>query len=359
MQRALGVALFGAALTVAAGAGYSVWRARSASAPLPAALVAAKAPATPQAAAAVGTFVDPLSPDRPVTVDATPREVVGNWVTARPAFQYSRKAAERSGVEPCAIAAGDTSSFDDWTPLAQGHFSAPRGLALDASGHFDLVIHLNGDEPVRRELIESRQNIVLYTFTLDPSRSYAPLFTGTHLFDAIVSGVEHSISKKAGRAAHVGHVALSAWSAGFIGIEAALAQNGSKDVDAVVLIDGLHAPRGDESAFKAQLKPFVDYAARAAAGERFMLVSHSSIDPPDFASTTECAHYLIASLGGKPQPVRRADPLGLELVEYFDRGDFHVRGYAGNDKADHCAQLAVLRDAFGALGRRWTRTPNE
>jgi hypothetical protein len=51
--------------------------------------------------------------------------------------------------------------------------------------------------------------------------------------------------------------------------------------------------------------------------------------------------------------VRRNDALGLELVEYFTRGNFHVRGYAGNDKADHCAQLGVLRDAFAALGRRW------
>jgi hypothetical protein len=62
---------------------------------------------------------------------------------------------------------------------------------------------------------------------------------------------------------------------------------------------------------------------------------------------------LIASLGGKPQPVRREDRYGLELVEFFSEGAFQVRGYAGNDRADHCAQLAVLRDAFVALGTRW------
>jgi hypothetical protein len=163
------------------------------------------------------------------------------------------------------------------------------------------------------------------------------------------------VTDPAGRPPHVEHVALSAWSAGFVGIEAMLAQPGSRDVDSVVLVDGLHAPRSDAEAFRAQLKPFVDFAARAAAGERFMFVSHSSIDPADFASTTECAHYLVAQLGGKPQAVRRADPMGLELVEYFARGDFNVRGYAGNDKADHCAQLAVLRDVYRALGRRWSR----
>jgi hypothetical protein len=35
-----------------------------------------------------------------------------------------------------------------------------------------------------------------------------------------------------------------------------------------------------------------------------------------------------------------------------------VRGYAGNDKADHCAQLALLRDVYAELGRRWSRIGN-
>jgi len=298
-------------------------------------------------------LIDPLDPERPILLDSGSRPVSANWVTARPAFQYSRKAVDRGGIEPCAGESVDTSSFADWVTVGQGHFSAPKTLKLDSSGRFDLVIHLNGDEPVRKQLLKSGQPFVLFTLTLDPSRGYAPLFTGTRLYQAIVSGVEQGVSRQLGATAHVGHVAMSAWSAGFVGIAAALGQPTGNEFDAVILIDGLHAPRGDSLSFKAQLKPFVDYAARAAAGERLMFITHSSIDPPDFASTTECAHYLVSSLGGKPQAVRRADPWGLELIEYFARGDLQVRGYAGNDKADHCAQLVVLRDAFAALGKRW------
>jgi hypothetical protein len=303
-----------------------------------------------------GLLQDPVSPGRPVALDQRPRALVGDWVSARPAFQYSRSTDERGGIEPCATQAVDSTSFGDWVQLKQGRFSAPRDLRFDAAGNFDLVIHLNGDEPIRRELIKSQQPFVLYTLTLAPNEGYAPLFSGAYLFDAILAGVEQAISKKTGRAARVGHVAMSAWSAGFVGIAAALAQSKIRQIDAVLLIDGLHAPRNDELAFKAQLQPFVDYAARAASGERFMFVTHSSIDPPSFASTTECAHYLVASLSARPLAVRREDVWGLELVEYFSRGDFHVRGYAGNDKPDHCAQLALLRDAFAALGRRWSGT---
>jgi hypothetical protein len=311
------------------------------------------ASAAPATATAPGTIKDPLVPERPLPIDAQPRVDAGNWVTARPGFQSSKTTAERGGVEPCAARAADTSSLEDWAPVGRGKFTAPRGLALDENGGFDLVIHLLGDEPIRRELIESRQQFVLYTLTVGQNQSYAPLFTGSQLQTSIVAGIEQALTKRLGKPAHLRHLAMSAWSAGFVGIEAALSQPWAKDIDAVILIDGLHAPRANEVAFKAQMKPFVDFAARAAQGERSFLISHSSIDPPDFASTTECAHYLIASLGGRPQPVRRSDHFGLELVEFFSQGDFQVRGYAGNDKADHCAQLAVLRDAFVALGTRW------
>jgi hypothetical protein len=309
---------------------------------------------TPRSAAAPGTLVDPLAPERLVTIDSTRRGVTSAWVAARPAFQYSRSALERGNVEPCATQKVDSSGFDAWLPLARGRFSAPKQMQLDVAGGFDLVIHLNGDEPVRRELIESKQGFALYTLTLPPKQGYAPEFNSTRLYEAIVTGTEQLVTERAGRAAHVRHVAFSAWSAGFVGIAAALSQPASKAVDAVILVDGLHAPRNDRFAFKAQLEPFVAYAKRAAAGQAFMFVSHSSVDPPGFASTTECAHYLIAELGGKPQAVKRQDAMGLELVEYFSTGDLHVRGYAGNDKPDHCAQLAVLRDVFAALGRRWS-----
>jgi hypothetical protein len=311
-------------------------------------------------ASAPGMLIDPLHPDRPAMRDMAARPSSGDWIKARPGFQYSRPAAERGGVEPCASREVDTSSFEDWVPLIQGHYSAPRALHLDAGGRFDLILHLNGDGPVRRELIASGQPLVLYTLTIDMSKSYAPLFSSPYLFDAIVAGIEESMSKKKGQPAHVGRIAMSAWSAGFIGIAAALGQPKIRDIrniDAVILIDGLHAPRGDRAAFTLQLQPFVDYAKRAAAKETFMFISHSSIDPPNFASTTEAAHYLVSALGGKPEPVRRDDALGLELIEFYSKGNLHVRGYAGNDKADHCAQLALLRDAYTALGKRWAEPP--
>jgi len=346
MHRAPKAALLSAALVLMPGvAGCEREPAPQIAKPKPAA--SAPLPANPP-----GTIADPLDPKRPMTVDAE-RRVEAGWVTARPGFQSSRSAAQRGGIEPCAPQPVDTSAFEDWVPLSRGKFTAPRALALDESGGFDLVIHLLGDEPIRRELILSQQPFALYSLTVGLNQSYAPLFTGTQLQASIIAGIEQALSKRLGKPAHLRHLAMSAWSAGFVGIEAALAQPWANQIDSVILIDGLHAPRNNDVIFKAQMKAFVDFAALAARGERSFFISHSSINPPDFASTSECAHYLIAARGGKPQPVHRADQFGLDLIEFYKEGEFQVRGYAGNDKADHCAQLAVLRDAFTALGARW------
>lgn len=309
--------------------------------------------AAPVRSGLTDTLVDPLAPERPPVLDTSARPAAsGSWVTARPGFQFSRPPSERGGVNPCALPEVDTSAFEPWSNLAKGRFIAPLEGALDASGRFDLVIHLFGDELARRELAESRQKFVLYSLTLDAGENYAALFSGSGFYGQILAQVEESLGKRRGTPAHVRHVALSAWSAGYMGVLATLTQPEAKDVDAVVLIDGMHGPR---DALEHQLAPFVDFARRAAAGERFMLVTHSSIDPPDFASTTESAHHLVSALGAHPEAVRRNDRYGLELVEFFTRENFHVRGYAGNDKADHCAQVTLLRDAYAALGRRWKR----
>src|SRR5437870_5803795 len=175
--------------------------------------VVAVAQSAPSASATPGTLIDALLPDRPMLID-TSRVEAADWVSARPGFQYSHSAVERGGVEPCATQEVDTGAFDDWMPLGKGRFIAPRDFGLDQEGRFDLVIHLHGEEPVRRELVKSGARFVLYTLTLDPSQSYAPPFSGSGLFQAIVSELEQAMSKRSGRAAHAGHVALSAWSAG-------------------------------------------------------------------------------------------------------------------------------------------------
>ena len=124
----------------------------------------------------------------------------------------------------------------------------------------------------------------------------------------------------------------------------------------MVLLDGLHCGYGKETLDDLQMEPFLRFARQAAAGQKFMFISHSSIIPPGYASTTETANYLIEKLGGWPQhgKPRGSDPWGLDLVSRFDQVTFHVRGYSGNDKMDHCAHIGLYTDILKTrLAPRW------
>jgi hypothetical protein len=61
-------------------------------------------------------------------------------------------------------------------------------------------------------------------------------------------------------------------------------------------------------------------------------------------------------MGGSPEESysRAGDPLGLDMISRYSRGGFHVRGYAGNDTLDHCAQLSLYKDVLRThVAPRW------
>ncbi|HET9930105.1 MAG TPA: hypothetical protein VFQ35_05450 [Polyangiaceae bacterium] len=309
-------------------------------------------PPKAEPAPAPTTIDDPLRPDR--AAELSSRAPIGeNWVKSAPQkeFQYSKKSGER-GVEPCAAPSPEAAKRT--LPLSRGYLFLGNDDPASAGDQFDLVFHLNGEGPVRRELVESKQPFVLYTLTLPPTESYAPLFAGSRLLAHLIDEISAQVSRSRQKPARLRHLALSAWSAGFEGVRSILYQPEADRVDAVLLIDGLHGPRGGKG-LGTQLASFVDFAKRAERGERWFSVTHSSIPTSEFTSTTESAHFLENELGGKPTRVARDDGFGLELVEMFDKGNLHVRGYAGNDKADHCAQLLLMRELFVALHRYFER----
>ncbi|MCA9594016.1 MAG: hypothetical protein KC776_11915 [Myxococcales bacterium] len=281
------------------------------------------------------------------------------WPRAHPArdYQYSRTAKER-GVQPCEAQDPGFGVHAAWVHVRpMGQFIAPRGSAfISADGGFDLVVHFHGHRPARKEFVRSGEDLVLLGVSLGIGAAYGPPFADPKHFETLVSGVERALSRREARAVHVRRIALSSWSRGYEAIAEILTQPIAEKVRALILLDSLHASR-EPAPGRLALEPFARFAERAARGETFFLVSHSSIDPPDYASTTETARYLVAALGGVPTPALRKDPLGLELFEIYEKGRFYERGYTGNGKLDHCAHFGVYAEAVQGLSRFFRGAP--
>ncbi|MEZ4221103.1 MAG: hypothetical protein R3B13_09240 [Polyangiaceae bacterium] len=299
---------------------------------------------------------DVLEPRRPPAPVAGAGHVAPKWAAARPEreLQYSRSASER-GVLPCEAPDPGWGAQEPFVAVRpRGQLSWPKTPRL-RNAAFDLVVHFHGHRPARKELVRSGEDLPLLGISLGIGAAYGPPFQDPKAFEAILASAERHASSRTGQALHVGRLALIGWSRGFEAIVQILNQPVGSQVDAVILLDSLHASR--EPALLARgLAPFLHFAQRAVRGERFFFASHSAIDTADYASTTETVHFLVSSLGGRPIRVFRRDPLGLELHELFSKGDFHARGYAGNGKLDHCAQFGALPSVLHALAKRWQKT---
>ena len=283
------------------------------------------------------------------------------WFMQKPApsTQVSKSSAER-GVNPCNTPDPGFGSYDHWTKSASlGLLLMPHRGGVNEAGEFDVVFHFHGHEPARKEWVKVMNGVVLVGVTLGiGSGVYENTFRDPSAFGRLLKSVEAAMAEHTGRKnAHARRIGLTSWSAGYGAVEEILNQPvGRERVDSVVLLDGLHCDYAGDGFVQATLEPFVRFAHEAAEGKRLMVVSHSSIVPPGYASTTETANFLIHELGGHSHPAkaRASDPMGLELVSRYDEGGFHVRGYAGNAELDHCAQVGLFGDVLRAhLVPRW------
>jgi len=288
-----------------------------------------------------------------------------SFVPAKPtqASQTQKTVEERGGINPCMTEDTGNGVYEPWSRApSMGQVLIPARGGVTKDGRFDVIVHFHGHDPARKEIVKATDGIIFVGITLGiGSGAYSQPFSAPDAFEDLIESVEEAVAKKRGlKKAKARRIGLSAWSAGYGAVEMILRQKYGKDrVDSVILLDGLHAGYDADGGLNAkQMDPFVDFARRAKAGKRFFYFSHSSIIPPDYASTTETAGYLVHKLGGKYKPgKRRKERWGLEQTHKFDTGNVHIRGYDGNDKMDHCAHIGLLRDVVKVhLKPRW-KTP--
>ena len=195
---------------------------------------------------------------------------------------------------------------------------------------------------------------------------YSEPFKKPKRFSALRRSIVTALRQHTGdRRAHIRHLALSAWSAGYGAINEIL-KHGSDGIDAVVLLDGLHAgwnrthPRRDgtiRSASIANIAPTVVFARRAMAGEKIFIFTHSSVDPVDYPSTSLTADLLLAELGQQRKPVARSGDRFYQTGTVDVRG-LHVWSYRGTDELAHCAHIPLIARAVrDVLEKVWDTPP--
>ncbi|MEN9578633.1 MAG: hypothetical protein RJA70_1642 [Pseudomonadota bacterium] len=287
------------------------------------------------------------------------------WVLKKPgpSTQVKVTVAQR-GINPCLTPDPGFPGYSSWDRAPSlGQMIVPNDLRVDRKGNFDLVIHFHGHEAARKEWVRAADGVVMAGIDLgNGSGAYEDKFADPAAFPRLVKSIEDGVAKRMNLSrAKARRVALTSWSAGYGATLRILGTTfGKRRVDAVVLLDGLHTGYFGGGIDTSKLRPFVDFARSAAASQKLMVISHSSIIPPGYASTTETAQYLAWAVGGKPEVSKHQEAyrLGLNEISRYSTGSFHVRGFSGNEALDHCAQFEMLGYAAREfLASRWGFLP--
>lgn len=280
------------------------------------------------------------------------------WVMAAPpkSTQFEKSTEER-GVNPCMVDDPGFGPYRSWVSAgSSAYVMIPRNMPQ--SKFYDVVVHFHGREAARKQWVRAGSSIVVVGIDLGVgSGAYLDRYADPTELPRMMTRVRELVREATGRPEMTRRkLALESWSAGYGATMRALTSKwGRANVDGVILLDGLHTSFEQGGLVDAKLKPFAEFAQLASRGDKFFFVSHSSIVPPGYASTTATSNYLVWQAGGRPQAVLETQmPMGLEQISFYQKGSFTVRGFRGNGKKDHCAQLGLLdRFVIPALHRRW------
>lgn len=228
----------------------------------------------------------------------------------------------------------------------------------------NLVVHFHGDEAtVEREFAAAQTPAVLVVVNFKGlSARYEQPFSEPDRFEALLDEtlLELKTRGAAPLSARWRTICVSSFSAGFGAVRAILKQpQNYRRIEALYLADTLYAGYADAAAGKPQaahLRDFRRFAREAARGAKWMFITHSYLQPPDYAGTHETAADLLAHVDLAPlassQELGGDDEGGLApllVVARAERGRFTVLGCGGADGAAHMAHLRNLRVGFSRL----------
>lgn len=238
-------------------------------------------------------------------------------------------------------------------------FVPHRARARDS---VDVVIHFHGAAWLaQRAVNDLGDGTVSVTLNLGAgSGAYDRPFADPAVFDTLLVAIVREVSDVLGREVRLGHLTLSGFSAGHGAIRRIVRIPRLADrVDAVLLLDGMHTSYVPEGRVLADsgvldttnLVALTAFARRAVRGETRMLVTHSEIFPGTYASTTETADWMLASLGLLRGGALAWGPRGMQQLSEVQAGGFTLLGFAGNSAPDHVDHYHAMPELLARLHR--------
>jgi len=194
------------------------------------------------------------------------------------------------------------------------------------------------------------KNAVLVSIS---SKDYSELFVDPNNFSKLIEETTKTLANEGITSKPIGKICLTSFSGGYVAVREILKHKEFQNlITDVVLADSLYAPRleGKPNTIDPEaMKPFLEYAQRAASGECTFIFSQ--LYPPKKKhrtnTTTLTAAYLIKKIGAeRTYPKSAYSSRKAKILYRVDKGNFHILGYSGMTTQDHFEHFYGLSDLY-------------
>jgi len=244
-----------------------------------------------------------------------------------------------------------------------GRIAIPQRGGHTSDWGFDVLVHFHGGDPTRKTVVQVARGVVYVAIDKGVgSGAYANAFQRRDKWPNLKTSITNALRAQTGdERAHIRHLGLSAWSAGYGAVNQIIKQD-ADGVDAVVLLDSLHGSwkfgttaRDHDRTSSVDLgyiAPLVGYARRAQRGEKLFVLTHSRIDPKLYPGVGITADALLERLGAKRKPSDARFGM-LSEVGAVDVEGLHVWSFDGRNERAHCAHISLIAPALHLVEAAW------
>ena len=234
-------------------------------------------------------------------------------------------------------------------PLAE--LFVPTGYQAPADGVVPISLHFQGGAKAAAEnFMRSGQRGVLIASTLSGrSGAFSTPYRDPAAFAQLLADGERALSQQQGREVKFGAISISFFSAGYGAVRELLKDPtwfariailcSADSMYASVVAKDVRAPRIEDC------EGFVRFAQAAARGEKTFVVAYGMY-PTDYASTSETARLLCASVDARMEASGAFTQRGVPIAREAHVGSFHCYEFAEATAGIHVDLLYFVPEMF-------------
>ena len=236
-------------------------------------------------------------------------------------------------------------------PLPLAELFVPEGFRAPDDGIVPLCVHFQGGAKAAAEnFMRSGQRGVLIASTLSGrSSAFSTPYRDPAAFAQLLADGERALSQQQGREVKFGAISISFFSAGYGAVRELLkAPTWFARIDTLVSADSMYATVVAPEVRAPRIEDcegFVRFAQAAARGEKTFVVAYGMY-PTDYASTSENAAMLCASVAGKWTQCVTFTQRGVPIARESHVGSFHCYEFAEATAGIHVDLLYFVPEMF-------------